>query len=165
MELARALAGRPRLLLLDETLAGLGREECDEVLAVLRGCAREGMTIVIIEHTMHAMLRLADRFLVLDHGRVLADGAPHAVVEDPRGDRGLSRLQIGWRASMLEVRDLSVSYGGLRALAGRVARGRTRPVRHRGRAERRRQDDPVQDASPASFRRTGGSVSWDGAPC
>ena len=82
MELARALAGGPRLLLLDETLAGLGRDECDEVLDVLRGLRDDGMTIVIIEHTMHAMLRLADRFLVLDHGRVLAEGAPREVIED-----------------------------------------------------------------------------------
>jgi branched-chain amino acid transport system permease protein len=82
MELARALAGRPRLLLLDETLAGLGREECDEVLDVLRRLRAEGTTIVIIEHTMHAMLRLADRFVVIDHGKVLAEGAPRDVVED-----------------------------------------------------------------------------------
>ena len=83
MELARALAGHPRLLLLDETLAGLGRQECDELLLVLRRLCDAGMTIVIIEHTMHAMLRLADRFLVLDHGRVLAEGPPRTVVEDP----------------------------------------------------------------------------------
>jgi branched-chain amino acid transport system permease protein len=84
MELARALAGDPRLLLLDETLAGLAREECDELLSVLQRLRARGMTIVIIEHTMHALLRLVDRFLVLDHGRVLAEGAPHAVIEDPR---------------------------------------------------------------------------------
>jgi ABC-type branched-subunit amino acid transport system ATPase component/ABC-type branched-subunit amino acid transport system permease subunit len=83
MELARALAGKPRLLLLDETLAGLGREECDDLLAVLQNLRAAGMTIVIIEHTMHAMLRLADRFLVLDHGAVLAEGLPHDVVENP----------------------------------------------------------------------------------
>jgi ABC-type branched-subunit amino acid transport system ATPase component/ABC-type branched-subunit amino acid transport system permease subunit len=82
MELARALAGDPRLLLLDETLAGLGREECDDVLAVLARLREQGMTICIIEHTMHAMMRLADRFVVLDHGRVLAEGAPRAIVED-----------------------------------------------------------------------------------
>ena len=82
MELARALAGRPRLLLLDETLAGLGRDECDEVLAVLVRLRAEGMTVVIIEHTMHAMMRIADRFVVLDHGRVLAAGQPRQVVED-----------------------------------------------------------------------------------
>ncbi|HYZ23796.1 MAG TPA: branched-chain amino acid ABC transporter ATP-binding protein/permease, partial [Rhodopila sp.] len=82
MELARALAGRPRLLLLDETLAGLGREECDDVLDVLQRLRAEGMTIIIIEHTMHAMMRIADRFVVLDHGRVLADGLPREVVEN-----------------------------------------------------------------------------------
>jgi branched-chain amino acid transport system permease protein len=82
MELARALAGRPRVLLLDETLAGLGREECDDVLNVLHRLRQEGMTIGIIEHTMHAMLRIADRFVVLDHGAVLASGKPRDVVED-----------------------------------------------------------------------------------
>ncbi|HTQ33369.1 MAG TPA: branched-chain amino acid ABC transporter ATP-binding protein/permease [Stellaceae bacterium] len=82
MELARALAGKPRLMLLDETLAGLGREECDDLLAVLRQLREAGMTIVIIEHTMHAMMRLADRFLVLDHGAVLAEGLPRHIVED-----------------------------------------------------------------------------------
>jgi branched-chain amino acid transport system permease protein len=82
MELARALAGQPRLLLLDETLAGLGRDECDEVLDVLATLRDEGMTIAIIEHTMHAMMRLADRFVVLDHGAVLASGLPRDVVED-----------------------------------------------------------------------------------
>ena len=82
MELARALAGRPRLLLLDETLAGLGRDECDEVLDVLQRLRDDGMTIAIIEHTMHAMMRIADRFVVLDHGRVLASGLPREVVED-----------------------------------------------------------------------------------
>jgi ABC-type branched-subunit amino acid transport system ATPase component/ABC-type branched-subunit amino acid transport system permease subunit len=82
MELARALAGSPRLLLLDETLAGLGRDECDDVLNVLQRLRGEGMTVVIIEHTMHAMMRIADRFVVLDHGRVLASGLPRQVVED-----------------------------------------------------------------------------------
>jgi ABC-type branched-subunit amino acid transport system ATPase component/ABC-type branched-subunit amino acid transport system permease subunit len=82
MELARALAGAPQLLLLDETLAGLGRDECDDVLDVLVRLRAEGMTVVIIEHTMHAMMRIADRFLVLDHGRVLATGLPRDVVEE-----------------------------------------------------------------------------------
>ncbi len=83
MELARALASRPRLLLLDETLAGLGREECDDILAVLARLRDEGMTVAIIEHTMHAMLRIADRFLVIDHGQVLASGLPREVLENP----------------------------------------------------------------------------------
>jgi len=82
MELARALAGQPRLLLLDETLAGLGREECDIVLRVLAGLREQGMTIRIIACMVCSMMRLADRFVVLDHGRVLATGLPRAVVED-----------------------------------------------------------------------------------
>lgn len=84
MELARALAGKPRILLLDETLAGLGASEAAEVIQVIRGLARRGITIVIIEHTMHAMVRLVDRFVVLDHGAVLAEGAPEAITRDPR---------------------------------------------------------------------------------
>jgi branched-chain amino acid transport system permease protein len=82
MELARAVAGQPHLLLLDETLAGLGREECEAVLSVLRELRAAGMTIVIIEHTMHAMLKLADRLVVIDRGRLLAEGAPRDVVEN-----------------------------------------------------------------------------------
>ena len=76
MELARVLAGRPKLILMDETLAGLGAEEVETMLAVIRRLANEGQTIVIIEHTMQAMVRLADRFVVLDHGQVLAVGKP-----------------------------------------------------------------------------------------
>jgi branched-chain amino acid transport system permease protein len=84
MELARALAGQPRILLLDETLAGLGATEAAEVVAVLQTLARDGITIVIIEHTMHTMVRLVDRFLVLDHGAVLVEDAPEVVTRDVR---------------------------------------------------------------------------------
>ncbi len=84
MEIARALAGRPKIMLLDETLAGLGAGETDAVITVVRRLAERGMTIVIIEHTMHAMVRLVDRFVVLDHGAVLAEGTPEAVTQDAR---------------------------------------------------------------------------------
>jgi len=83
MELARALASRPQLLLLDETLAGLGSQEVERMLSVIDALAKSGVTIVIIEHTMQAMVRLADRFVVLDHGRMLAHGKPKAVTKDP----------------------------------------------------------------------------------
>ena len=83
MELARALAPRPKLLLLDETLAGLGHDELEDILPIIRQVNREGVTIVIIEHTMHAMVKLADHFSVLDHGRLIASGAPADVVKDP----------------------------------------------------------------------------------
>ena len=84
MELARALAGQPRLLLLDETLAGLGQTEAEELIEVLRRLTAEDITIVIIEHTMHLMVRLVDRFLVLDHGQVLTEGPPDAIIRDPK---------------------------------------------------------------------------------
>ena len=76
LEIARALAGKPRLLLLDETLAGLGAGEIEEVIAVVRKLAAQGITIVIIEHTMQAMVRLVDRFAVLNEGALLAQGLP-----------------------------------------------------------------------------------------
>ncbi|MGA2993000.1 ABC transporter permease subunit [Bradyrhizobium sp.] len=84
MELARALAGQPKILLLDETLAGLGHDEADEVVAVIQRLARDNITIAIIEHTMQAMVRLVDNFLVLDHGAVLLEGKPETVTRDTR---------------------------------------------------------------------------------
>lgn len=84
MELARALAGQPELLLLDETLAGLGGDEAHDVVAVIRELADRGKTIVIIEHTMQAMVQLVDRFLVLDHGEIITEGPPEEVTKDPR---------------------------------------------------------------------------------
>ena len=84
MELARALAPLPRLLLLDETLAGLGQEDLAGILNVIRQIRDEGVTVLIIEHTMQAMVRLVDEFSVLDHGRLIAAGAPDEIVRDRR---------------------------------------------------------------------------------
>jgi branched-chain amino acid transport system permease protein len=84
MELARALAPRPRLVLLDETLAGLSHDALDDILAILRQINRDGVTIVIIEHTMHAMVKLAEHFSVLDHGKLIASGPPADVVKNPQ---------------------------------------------------------------------------------
>ena len=99
MELARALAPRPRLLLLDETLAGLGHDALEEMLQIIRQVNREGVTVVIIEHTMHAMVKLADDFSVLDHGRLIATGPPaevvrnRAVIEAYLGKKWLDRVE------------------------------------------------------------------------
>jgi len=83
MELARALAGGPRLILMDETLAGLGRDEVEQMIDLIRSLASDGVTVVIIDHTMHAMVRLADELLVLDHGRLLASGSAAEVTQNP----------------------------------------------------------------------------------
>ncbi|WP_233236596.1 ATP-binding cassette domain-containing protein [Bordetella sp. LUAb4] len=84
MELARAVAGQPELLLLDETLAGLGHGEVDDIVNAIRALSAEGITVVIIEHTMQTMVRLVDEFLVLDHGQVLTRGDPQAITQDPQ---------------------------------------------------------------------------------
>jgi ABC-type branched-subunit amino acid transport system ATPase component/ABC-type branched-subunit amino acid transport system permease subunit len=82
MELARALAPQPRLMLLDETLAGLGHDDLDGILGAIRQLRADGVTVLIIEHTMHAMVQLVDHFDVLDHGRLIASGAPDTVVRN-----------------------------------------------------------------------------------
>jgi ABC-type branched-subunit amino acid transport system ATPase component/ABC-type branched-subunit amino acid transport system permease subunit len=83
MELARALVPHPRLMLLDETLAGLAHDDLDGILTVIRQLRADGITVVIIEHTMQAMVKLVDHFTVLDHGRLIASGKPNDVVRDP----------------------------------------------------------------------------------
>jgi branched-chain amino acid transport system ATP-binding protein len=84
LEVARALATRPQLLLLDEVMAGLRPTECDQIVAVFREVNRaEGLTILLIEHVMRAVMALARRIVVLHHGEVIARGTPEAVVRDP----------------------------------------------------------------------------------
>jgi branched-chain amino acid transport system ATP-binding protein len=83
LELARALAMNPRLILLDEVNAGLNSTEIDEALALIRAIAARGITIVIIEHLMKVVLSVTTRIAVLHHGRLIADGTPAEVVRDP----------------------------------------------------------------------------------
>jgi branched-chain amino acid transport system permease protein len=83
MELARALVSNPKLILMDECFAGLSSADVDMMMAQIRRLASDGMTIAIIEHTMRAMVSLADRFVVLDRGHVLASGTPDQVVREP----------------------------------------------------------------------------------
>jgi branched-chain amino acid transport system ATP-binding protein len=84
LEVARALATRPKLLLLDEVMAGLRPTECDQIVAVFRNLNRaEGLTILLIEHVMRAVMALAGRIVVLHHGEVIARGAPQEVVRNP----------------------------------------------------------------------------------
>ena len=70
------------MLLLDETLAGLGHGEADEMVGIVRRLAQDGLTIVIIEHTMQAMVRLVDRFVVLNEGALLAQGQPAEITRN-----------------------------------------------------------------------------------
>jgi len=83
LELARALAARPLLLLLDETLAGLNPTEIERMLAVIRAIRERGVAILIIEHLMQAIMGLSDRIVVLNSGQKLAEGTPAEIANDP----------------------------------------------------------------------------------
>ena len=83
LEVARALATGPRLLLLDEVMAGLRPTECDQMVEVFRALNRDGLTILLIEHVMRAVMALAQKVIVLHHGEIIAQGAPAEVVRDP----------------------------------------------------------------------------------
>ena len=84
LEVAMALATAPRLLMLDESMAGLTPVELQQIIALLREVRRRGVTLVIVEHVMEAVMQLSDRVIVLNSGRKLAEGTPREVVADPR---------------------------------------------------------------------------------
>ena len=84
LELARALAARPYLLLLDEVLAGLNPTEITLMLETIRKIRDEGVTILMIEHVMQALMNVSDRVLVLDYGMLIAQGKPHEVTNNPK---------------------------------------------------------------------------------
>jgi branched-chain amino acid transport system ATP-binding protein len=79
LELARALATQPQLLLLDEVLAGLNPSEIRDIMPVIRGLCARGITILMIEHVMQAVMSLAQRLFVLAEGRIIAEGTPAEV--------------------------------------------------------------------------------------
>ena len=84
LELARALATQPELLLLDEMLSGLRGSEARELMALIRTVRSEGVTVVVIEHIMKAIMSLSDRIVVLHHGEKIAEGSPQAVSTSPQ---------------------------------------------------------------------------------
>ncbi|MGB8619497.1 MAG: ABC transporter ATP-binding protein [Pseudolabrys sp.] len=83
LEMARALATQPRLLLLDEVMAGLNPAEIDQAVALVGKLSSRGLTIVIVEHLMRAIMAVAKHIIVLDHGQKIAEGSPKDVVENP----------------------------------------------------------------------------------
>jgi branched-chain amino acid transport system ATP-binding protein len=83
LEMARALATQPRILLLDEVMAGLNPAEIDQAVALVRKLSEAGLTIVIVEHVMRAIMAVARHIVVLDHGQKIAEGSPKEIVENP----------------------------------------------------------------------------------
>jgi branched-chain amino acid transport system ATP-binding protein len=84
LELARALATQPRLLLLDEVMAGLTPTEVNEIVAVIKSIRDAGVTILLIEHVMQAVMSLSDDIYVLNQGRIIAHGGPRDIASDPK---------------------------------------------------------------------------------
>jgi branched-chain amino acid transport system ATP-binding protein len=84
LELARALAARPIMILLDEVLAGLNPQEVTAMLNVIRQVREQGVTVLMIEHLMHAVMNVSDRVVVLDYGAKIAEGTPQEVSNDPK---------------------------------------------------------------------------------
>src|SRR5262249_44045954 len=83
LELARAMAARPRLLISDEAMAGLSAAEVDDILAILLKLSEQGITIIMSEHIMRAVMRFSERIVVLDAGERIAEGTPEEVVKNP----------------------------------------------------------------------------------
>jgi branched-chain amino acid transport system ATP-binding protein len=84
LELARAMAARPRLLISDEAMAGLSGSEVDDVLRILFRLNEQGITIIMIEHIMEAVMRFSQRVVCLDAGKIICEGAPAEIVKDPQ---------------------------------------------------------------------------------
>lgn len=84
LELARALSAKPKLLLLDEIAGGLTERECQDLVSTIQSLRKTGVTIIWIEHVVHALMAVVDRLLVLDFGRKIADGSPAKVMADPK---------------------------------------------------------------------------------
>jgi len=84
LEMARALAARPYLLLLDEVLAGLNRAEIAMMVETVRNIRQQGITIIMIEHVMHAVMNVSDRIIVLDYGQQIAEGTPEEIAVDEK---------------------------------------------------------------------------------
>lgn len=84
LEMARALASHPYLLLLDEVLAGLNHSEIDSMIQTVLRIREQGITIIMIEHVMKAMMNVSDRIIVLDYGEQIAEGNPETITKDPK---------------------------------------------------------------------------------
>ncbi len=87
LELARALAAKPRLLVSDEAMAGLSSSEVDEILEILLALNRRGVAVIMIEHIMRAVMRFSERVVVLDAGQKIAEGTPAEIVRNPQVER------------------------------------------------------------------------------
>ena len=120
--MARALATEPRLLLLDEVMAGLNPAEIDQAVALVGKLSQRGLTIVIIEHVMRAIMAVARHIVVLDHGQKIAEGSPKEVVANPEVIRaylgtGYAQAASAGETPVLALSAVSAGYGSVPAIS------------------------------------------------
>ncbi len=164
LEIARALATDPQILLLDEPTAGMNPKETEETMHLIFKIRDSGLAVVVIEHDMRFIFNLCDRVLCLVRGAAARRGHARRGAVRPPGHRGLHRWRRrgGERVSaMLEVRDLEVSYGKIKAVKGISLRGQRGRGRHPDRHQRGRQDDhPAHHLGPVAS--VSGSITFQG---
>ena len=114
LELARALATEPRLLLLDEVMAGLNPTEIGAIVALIAGINARGVSILLIEHNMRAVMSLSHRIVVLSFGEKIAEGPPAAVATTRRWSRPTSARRM---STLLRLEGVEAAYGDLVAVA------------------------------------------------
>jgi branched-chain amino acid transport system ATP-binding protein len=107
LELARTLATEPKLLLLDEVMAGLNPQEILEIIGIVRQIRDSGVTILLIEHVMHAVMTLSEHIYVLSYGKIIAEGAPLAIVNN----RDVVEAYLG-RGAADQMADMATTGGG-----------------------------------------------------
>ena len=110
IEVARALATQPEILLLDEMMAGLNPTELADAMELVKKIQKRGITIVMIEHVMKAIMGICDRIIVLDYGKKIAEGTPKEIASNKK------LLKYTLEKPMLEVKKLSAGYGNIQIL-------------------------------------------------
>ena len=156
---ALALAAEPSMLLLDEPVSGMNASETHTFVQLIRNIRDRGVTILLVEHDMPMVMSVSDRIVVLNYGRIIAEGTPDDDPERSGCHRSLSRAGSD---SVLEIRDMVCGYGGITALRGISLAGQGRATRRPDRRQRRRQEHHAARDLRAGVRRVPDRMLFEG---